>query len=57
MSLKAHFVQISAAVKTLLVEGTVMQIEKALIYDPLRVSKVSWRFRIPTILKFAIIYP
>ena len=41
MSLKAHFVQISAAVKTLLVEGTVMPIEKALIYDPLRVSKVS----------------
>ena len=29
-----------------------MQIEKALIIDRLRVSKVSWIFRIPTTHKF-----
>ena len=34
-----------------------MQIEKALINDHLRVSKVSWKFRIPTIYDFAILYP
>ena len=34
-----------------------MQIEKALINDPLRVSKVSWKFRIRTIYNFAVIYP
>ena len=37
-------------------KGTVMQIEKALITDRLRVSKVSRKFRIPTIYNFAIIY-
>ena len=37
-------------------EGTVMQIEKVLINDRLRVSKVSWKFRIPTIYNFAVIY-
>ena len=35
----------------------VMQIEKALTNDLLRVSKVSWKFCIPTIYNFAIIYP
>ena len=40
-----------------LVESTVMQVEKALINDPLRVSKVSWKFHIPTIYNFAAIYP
>ena len=34
-----------------------MQIEKALIYDHLRVSKVSLKFCIPTIYSFAIIFP
>ena len=34
----------------------VMQIVKALINDRLRVSKVSWKFRIPTICNFAVIY-
>ena len=34
-----------------------MQIEKALINDLLRVSKVSWKFRIPSIYNFAVIYP
>ena len=29
-----------------------MQKEKALINDCLRVSKVSWKFRIPTMYKF-----
>ena len=34
-----------------------MQIEKAMIKDRLRVSKVSWKFRIPTIYSFAVICP
>ena len=38
-------------------KGTVMQIEKVLINDRLRVSKVSWKFPIPTIYNFAVIYP
>ena len=38
------------------IKGTVMQIKKALINDHLRVSKVSWKFRIPTIYNFAVIY-
>ena len=38
-------------------KGGVMQIEKALINDRLRVSKVSWKFRIPTIYNFAGIHP
>ena len=36
---------------------TVMEIEKALINDRLGVSKVSWKFRIPTTYNFAVIYP
>ena len=36
---------------------TVMQIEKSLINDRLRVSKVSRKFRIPTIYDSAVIYP
>ena len=42
---------------TSLLKGTVIQIEKALINDRLRVSKVPWEFRIPTIYNFAVIYP
>ena len=38
-------------------KGIVMQIEQALINDHLRVSKVSWKFRIPTIYNFVVIYP
>ena len=34
-----------------------MQILKSLINDGLRVSKVPWKFFIPTIYKFAVIYP
>ena len=34
-----------------------MQIEKALINDRLRVSKVSWMFFIPTVYNLAVIYP
>ena len=43
----------------LILKGTVMQIGKALINDPLalRVSKVSRKFRIPTIYTFAVISP
>ena len=40
----------------IIIKVTVMQIEKALINDPLRASKVSLKFRIPTIFKFAVIY-
>ena len=40
-----------------LVKGAVMEIEKALINDRLGVSKVPWKFRIPTIYKFGVIYP
>ena len=39
------------------IKGTVMQIEKVLINDCLLVSKVSWKFHIPTIYKFAVINP
>ena len=39
------------------ITGTVMQIEKAVIDDRLRASKVSWKFHIPTIFNFAVIYP
>ena len=38
-------------------KGTARQIEKALINDRLRVPEVSWKFRIPTIYHFAVIYP
>ena len=31
------------------IKGTVMQIEKALIGDRWRISKVSWKFRVPII--------
>ena len=34
-----------------------MQIEKALINDGLRVSKVSGKFHIPTVYNFPVIYP
>ena len=34
-----------------------MQIEKALIYVRWRVSKVSWKFRIPITYNFQVIYP
>ena len=39
------------------IKGTVMQIEKVLINDCLRVSNVSWKSHIPTIFNFAVIYP
>ena len=39
------------------VKGTVIQIEKALTKDRLRVSKVSWKFRISTIYNFCLINP
>ena len=41
----------------MLIKGTVIQIEKAPINDRLRVSKVSSKFRIPTIYNFTVIYP
>ena len=33
-----------------------MQIEKALTNDRLRVSKVSWKFCVPTVYNFEVIY-
>ena len=39
------------------VKGTVMQVEKTLINDRLRVSKVCRKFCIPTIYHFAVVYP
>ena len=43
---------------TVSIEGTVMQIEKALINDRLHdVAKVPWKSCIPTIYNFAIICP
>ena len=41
-------------IEILIIKGTVMQIEKALINDRLHVSKVSWKFRIATIYNFAV---
>ena len=38
-------------------KGTFVHIEKVLINDRVRVSKVSWKFRIPTFYNFAVIYP
>ena len=46
-----------ASVIKLLLKGTVMQTEKALMNVRLSVSKVSWKFRIPTMYNFAAIYP
>ena len=34
-----------------------MQTEKALKNDRLRVSKVSWKYRIPNIYNFPVTYP
>ena len=39
------------------VKVTVMQTEKALINDRLRVLKVSWKFLISIIYNFVVIYP
>ena len=40
------------------IKGTVMKIaKKKKINDRLRVLRVSWKFRIPTIYNFAAIYP
>ena len=38
-------------------KGKIMQIEKSLINDRLRLSKVSTKFRILTFYNFAVIYP
>ena len=37
-------------------KGTAMQIEKALINDGWRLWKVHWKFYIPTIYNFTVIY-
>ena len=43
-------------IKFLFLKGTVMKIEKALINNRLCISKASWKFRIPIIHNFAVIY-
>ena len=48
---------VNTSQKQVLIKGTVMQFEKALINDCLRVSKVSRKFRILAIHNFAVIYP
>ena len=40
-----------------IIKDTVMQTEKALTNNRLRDSKVPWKFRIPTMYNFAVIYP
>ena len=50
------FSKLFVHVKRRIVKGTAMQIEKALINDRLRVSKVSRKFHISTIYNFAVIY-
>ena len=60
--MRSHDVQYLELVHSFLIlfllhKGTVMQIEKALIKDPLCVLKVSWNFRILAISNFAVIYP
>ena len=63
-SYKVYFVKLSSNRKNvnlakaqLSQRHIVMQIGKALINDRLYVLKVSWKFRIPTIYNFAVIYP
>ena len=41
----------------LLLKGIIKKTERALINDRLSVSKLSWKFYIPTIYNFAVIYP
>ena len=48
----SYYFNFSVALKV-----TVIQIEKALANDLLRVLKASWKFRISTIYNFAVIYP
>ena len=43
--------------ETIHIKGTVMQIEKPQINDRLRVWKLSWKFCLPTVYNFAVIYP
>ena len=47
----------ASAKKKIYIKGAVMKIEKAEINDRLPVSKVSLKFRIPTINNFSVIYP
>ena len=43
------------SLKSISFRGTVMQTEKAYINDRLLLSKVSWKFHIPTIYSFVVI--
>ena len=48
---------VTQCVKFVSVKTTIMQIEKAKINDCPCVWKVFWKFRIPAIYNFAVIYP
>ena len=61
--LKDHFITlyltadfIKGAIMQIAIKGTIMQIEEGLRNDRLNVSKVYWKFRIPTVYNFAVIY-
>ena len=52
-----HYVTLTPSSLVKKRKGMVMQIEKkTLINDRLRISKVFWKIRIPTINNFAVIY-
>ena len=53
-SYSIYLYQLNVYYMQLILKGTVVQIEKTLINDRLPVSKVSWKFRIPIPVKFAI---
>ena len=52
-----HTALLSLQLFFVILKDAIMQIEKALINDCLHVSKVSWKFLIPTISNFAVIHP
>ena len=57
---KVIFGQISSCKLSFVIvnfKGTVTQIEKTLINERLSILKVFWKFRVPTIYNFAVIYP
>ena len=50
------FKKMNRLTKIKIIKGTITQIEKALINDRLRVSRINQKFLIPTIYNFAVIY-
>ena len=54
---KIYCFLVTAQTRKFAFKSIVMQTEKTLINDPLRVSKISWKFRIPIAYNFAVIDP